>query len=48
MEDRPLGYLERVETASVWKSEAGDFVPWLAAPVTFAVSATRSGSSSNR
>ena len=33
MDDRPLGYLERVETASVWKSEAGDFVPWLAAPV---------------
>lgn len=33
MDDRPLGYLGRVETASVWKSEAGDFLPWLAAPV---------------
>ena len=31
MDDRPLGYLEPVELASVWKSEVGDFVPWLAA-----------------
>ena len=33
MDGRPLGYLEPVEFTSVWKSEAGDFLPWLAAPV---------------
>ena len=32
MDQRPVGRLERVEPASVWKSEAGEFVPWLAAP----------------
>lgn len=30
--DRPIGRLERVEPATVWSSEPGDFVPWLAAP----------------
>ena len=28
--DRPLGRLEHVDPATVWSSEAGDFVPWLA------------------
>ena len=28
--DRPLGRLEHVDPATVWNSEAGDFVPWLA------------------
>ena len=32
MDERLLGYLEPVEPASVWKSEAGAFLPWLAAP----------------
>ena len=27
-----LGRLERVDIATVWKSEPGEFVPWLAAP----------------
>ena len=26
----PLGYLERVDPATVWKSEVAEFVPWLA------------------
>ena len=30
--DKPVGHLDRVEPASVWKSEAGEFLPWLAAP----------------
>ena len=31
--DRPtVGRLERVRPASVWKSEAGEFLPWLVAP----------------
>ena len=32
MEQSPVGHLERVEPARVWKSEAGEFLPWLAAP----------------
>ena len=28
---KPIGHLERVDPATVWKSEPGDFVPWLAA-----------------
>ena len=32
MEDRPPGHLEPVEPSTVWKSEPGDFVPWLAMP----------------
>ena len=32
MDDRTLGHLERVDPATVWKSEPGEFVPWLAAP----------------
>lgn len=32
MDQPPVGHLERVEPASVWKSEAGGFLPWLAAP----------------
>ena len=31
MEDRSLGYLDPVDPATVWRSEPGDFVPWLAA-----------------
>ena len=31
MDDRPLAHLEHVDPATVWKSEPGDFVPWLAA-----------------
>ena len=30
--EQPVGRLERVEPARVWKSEAGEFLPWLAAP----------------
>lgn len=30
--DQPVGRLERVEPARVWKTEAGEFLPWLAAP----------------
>ena len=29
--DTPLGHLEHVDPATVWKSEPGEFVPWLAA-----------------
>lgn len=29
--DKPFGHLEHVAPATVWKSEPGDFVPWLAA-----------------
>ena len=32
MKDRPIVYLEPVEPATAWKSEPGDFVPWLMAP----------------
>ena len=32
MDQPPVGRLERVQPASVWKSEAGQFLPWLAAP----------------
>lgn len=32
MDRPPVGRLERVKPASVWKSEAGEFLPWLAAP----------------
>ncbi len=28
----PVGHLERVATTSVWKSEASEFLPWLAKP----------------
>ena len=32
MEDRPVGHLDPVDPATVWKSEPGDFVPWLLQP----------------
>ena len=31
MENRPFGYLDPVDPATVWASEPGDFVPWLEA-----------------
>ena len=34
MDERPIGWLERVEPGRVWTSEREDFVPWLAAPET--------------
>ena len=30
MEHRPLGYLDPVDPATVWRSEPGEFLPWLA------------------
>lgn len=30
MERRPLGYLDPVDPATVWRNEPGDFLPWLA------------------
>ncbi|MDE0384301.1 MAG: hypothetical protein OXI22_10480, partial [Defluviicoccus sp.] len=32
MDERPIGWLERVEPSRVWPGERADFVPWLAAP----------------
>ena len=41
--DRPVGRLERVEPARVWKTEAGEFLPWLAAPENLGLLGTALG-----